>query len=252
MSRIVLICLILTATFDTLKFFKSNEVVIPLPLAKSVYSQVLPDFGLSEKEVSWFEKVNRQHLRDLPFISMLDTVIERLLANHSQTPLTIFSGQMGIVPFYIAQKYFGKVRFLDRFALTTTDFTLCPVTRHLYRGKYGVQLIPWYFLDWKFDEIHTKCLIQRPAIVYDLFQYHWIKWTSNIKKQPVFETLENNGYQVVYVQFGDIATGSWLKQKNKNSNQYIAVRNDLATLIGELNPSHYKWPKVKRSGKWSW
>lgn len=243
MSRIVLIFLVLIATFDTLKFFKSNWTIIPLPLAKSVYSQVLHDFELSEKEVPWFERATREHLRDLPVITMLDTVIERLLATHQQTPLTIFSGQMGITPFYIAQKYFGKVRFLDRFALTTTDFTLCPVTRHLYRGKYGIQLSLWYFLQLKFDEIQNKCLLQRPAIIYNLFKH---------RKGSNFEFLEKNGYKIVYVQFGKIATGVWLGQKKKNSDQYIAVRNDLVPLIGELNPSSYKWPTVRRSGKWSW
>ena len=249
-SKVVLLFLLLTASIDTVKFFKDNWAVIPINRTESVYSQVLQDFNLAESDTLWPEKANREHLRDLPLVSMLDTVVERLLM--TKKSLTIFSSQMGIIPFYTAQKYFKKIRFLDRFALTTSDFTDCSVTNKMHRGKFGLQMSIWYFIKFKFNKINTECGIKRPDIIYGLFRYQMLKWAEDMKKATIFDSFETSGYKIVYFQFGDITTGSWLRQRKKDSNQYIAVREDLLPLVGELNPPYYKWPVVKSGGKWSW
>ncbi|MDM8558119.1 hypothetical protein [Candidatus Parabeggiatoa sp. HSG14] len=242
MGNAILMSLALTAIFDAAKFPKYDSIGISLPLAKAVYSPVLQDFNLSENTFFWAETANRGHLRDIPFIIMLNTVIKRLLTTQP-TPLTIFTSQMGMIPFYITPEHFKQIQFLDRFALTTNDFTNCRITKHLYKGRFGIQLSYWYFFQ-HFDDIRIHCSLQRPAIIYNLFHQ---------RTQAPFKTLEQYGYKIIYFQSGLIATGGWWVQPQKKyANQYLAVRNDLVEQVGKLNPSFYKWPTVRRSGKWSW
>jgi len=241
MGSAILMSLALTAIFDAAKFPRADSRGIPLSRANAVYSPVLQDFNLSENTFSWVEIANRERLRDIPFIIMLNIVIERLLPTQS-TPLTIFSGQMGMVPFYITHDHFKQIQFLDRFALTTNDFTNCHVTSHLHKGHFGIQLSFWYFFQHA-DDIRVHCSLQRPAIIYSLFHQ---------RVQPPFKLFEQNGYKIIYFQSGRIATGGWWITEKRYANQYIALRNDLVEQVGELKPSFYKWPTVRRSGKWSW
>jgi hypothetical protein len=231
LGTIVLVFLTLSASIETAKFLAYESRGIPLLRAKAVYSPVWRYFELSEEAFSWFEKVNRPHLRDIPFIVMLDTVVKRLLAAQSEQ-VTILSHKMGMVPFYIAKNHFGKVELIDRAGITSNHFTRCNVTRHLTKAKYGLRL-GYRYLFSHFNEIQSKCNIKPPAIIYDL------------NEAGGRNLVEKKGYRIVYAQSGFIVAGySWVRRKQK-VHQYLAVRADLLKRVGKLEPRFYQWPSPK-------
>ena len=235
-SKIILVFFVFLATLDTASFLSdqtNGPFSVPLPLAKAVYSPVLKDFELSNQDFWWFELANREHLRDLPLRIMLDKIVKRLLTVQ-QEPVTIFSGHMGVVAFYTAQNYFGKVKFLDLRGLTTSHLTRCRVTHNVPKGKFGLEFDhPYLFAHFK--EIYSQCFNQQdpPAILYEMGGRRRIK------------LVEQHGYKVAYSHSGVLLTGGcWTRQKVWIG-QYIAVREDLINLVGDIEPHTYKWPKVK-------
>ncbi len=224
----LLLMLALVATIDTAKFFKERSIGIPFFLAKEVYHPVLQDFNVSEDTFFWFEKANQEHLRDIPFLVTLERIITRLLAVEPE-PIVMVSGQMGMVPFYIVQKHFGQVEFMDMKGLTTPHFTHCHVTRHLSTNRFGLHLTHADFFS-HFNEIYSQCFPKLPAIIYEL---------GGGKR---IEIVENNGYRVVYAQSGVILTKDGWTQRKAWAGQYLAVREDLANKINVTEPHYYQWP----------
>jgi len=242
-SKIVLVIIVLVATLDTIRFmldksWEKTSISIPLPFAKAVYSPVLRDLKHSEQDFSWFELRSRAILSHIPGKTMLEKVVERLLTD-KQTPITLLSIEMGIFPFYLASKHFGKVKFIDMKGLTTNHFTQCSLTNHLPKGKWGIEL-SYKDLFAEFEQISDKCLIKKPDIIFDQSG----KWRLKL--------FEQNGYKVVYFHLGWINTGScWIRNRCWTG-FFIAVREDWFHMVGDLGPytykgpdSYYKWPEVK-------
>ncbi|EDN68037.1 membrane protein [Beggiatoa sp. PS] len=242
-AQIVLGFIALVATMDTISFMSESSwdkapESIPLPLAKAAYSPILQDFQLSESDFPWFELISREYLSHLPGRVMLDTIIDRLLTAQ-QAPLTLLSIQMGMISFYLTSKHFGKVKFIDMRALTTKHFTQCNLTQHLPKSKFGIELSYKYFWS-EFDNILSNCLIKKPEIIFE----------QAARKQ--FKLAEQNGYKAVYFHLGWIKTGSCWVRKKRWTGFYIAVREDLLDIVGDLGqhaykkwPDFYQWPEVK-------
>ena len=246
-GKIVLGFIALVATMDTISFMSESSwdkapESIPLPLAKAAYSPILQDFQLSESDFPWFELISREYLSHLPGRAMLDTIVDRLLTAQ-QAPITLLSIQMGMIPFYLTSKHFGKVKFIDMRALTTEHFTQCSLTHHLLKSKFGIELSYQYFWS-EFDEILSKCLIKKPEIIFEQAAIKQVKLA------------EKNGYKAVYFHLGWIHTGSCWVRKSRWTGFYIAVREDLLDIVGDLGahaykkwPEFYKWPKVNQCQK---
>jgi hypothetical protein len=230
--KMVLSFIALVAMMDTARFMSEGSwdkapESIPLPLAKTVYSPILRDFELSEADFPWFELSSREYLSHLPGRAMLDTIVERLLTAQ-QEPVTLLSIQMGMIPFYLTSKHFGKVKFIDMRALTTNHFTQCRLTKSLPRSKFGIELSYQYFWS-EFDEILSNCLITKPAIIFE-----------QATRKPMKRA---KGYQAVYLQMGKIHTGSCWARKSRWTGFIILVREDLLNIVGDLGPRSYKkWP----------
>jgi hypothetical protein len=139
---------------------------------------------------------------------------------------------MGMVSFYIADRYFGKVKFIDMKGLVTRHFIDCSVTSHLPKKQAGIEL-SYEYLFANFNQINVQCAIPRPAIIYDI----------GGKRQ--MDLLKKNRYKVLYILSGSLVTGScWTRQKVW-AGQYVAVREDLLHLLGQLETNFYEWPEVE-------
>ena len=93
----------------------------------------------SGAQYSWFERRSRINVRDMPLIDNLDDMVSRI-SSRKQTPVVIISGQMGMVPYYIAMRHFGRVRFLDRHGLVDRALTDCVTTRDVAKDTGGLVL----------------------------------------------------------------------------------------------------------------
>ena len=164
---------------------------------------------------TWFERNNRVNSRDLVAIHYLDKTVKDLLT--VQNNVTIFSAQMGIVPYYITKDYYGKVRWYDMFSLADNTFTTCIVTEGLSKSAGGMY-VPYEYYFEKKKEINEICDIPQPDIIYDLTLYK-------------AKLSEENGYTVIFMQTGWVVGESSLYGENISADSFIAIKNELVNII---------------------
>ena len=246
-APIILILLSLIALIDNAKFNKYQSRGTFLPLTKAVSEPVISNFELAQQQFHWPEKVSREHLAFIPPIIMLDKIITQLLKIKSS--LTIVSGEMGMVPFYIAKKHFGKVKFIDMYGLTTNHLTNCDLENyfqgqfgsHLFRGRFGIQISPW-FLFHNLKDIQKNCPVPEPDIVCGLGAGEWLNDLDESKRK----------HQVIYRQSGNITTGDCWSRQRESANYFIAIHQDLLDKTNEFQLESYKWPQVSCQMRRSW
>ena len=245
-APLILILLSLTALIDNAKFNKYQSRGTFLPLTKAFSEPVINHFKSLQNSFYWPEKLNREHLAHIPSIIMLNKIITHLLKIKSS--LTIFGWEMGMIPFYIADQHFGKVKFIDMHGLTTNHLTYCDLENYFnesldnssednffFRGRFGIQTNIWLLLP-NFTAIQDNCpIIPDPDIIFGMGKSQWL---SGILKKSAKK------YQVVYSQLGQVTTGDcWSKQK-ANANYFIIISADLFAKTDELQPESYEWPQV--------
>lgn len=227
---LILTILVVISVSETILFAKQKSTGMPFfDIPKVLHSLNNSKFNISYKEHSWFEYTNKVHLRDIPVISALDHIISRLLKERNET-VSILSNQMGMVPYYIAEKYFKNVEFIDMRALVTKHFTECEVTSELPKGMSGLELNYEIFFNHA-DDISFKCGITRPMIIYDLPQ-----------PEDRLKLMANNGYKVVYLQQGRVM--SPFGGSTVGAGQYIAIRKDLLSVAGKNKQLVKTWPTL--------
>ena len=113
---------------------------------------------------SWFARPNRTHLRDMPVVEELGSVIERLQPE-VDGKLTIMSGQAGFVPFHALGPLYDQIEFIDRRGVTTPHFTECEVTNEVERDSTGLLRVLPTFLAYA-EEIEKQ--LQRRVAPYHL------------------------------------------------------------------------------------
>ncbi len=225
---LIITMLILISTSETIWFAKQKSTGIPYFEVSKVLDKLdKSKLSIPYKKYSWFEYTNRVHLRDIPLISELNRIIPLLLKERKET-VSILSNQMGMVPYYIAGKYFKNVEFVDMRALVTKHFTECEVTSGLPKGMSGLELNYEFFFN-SVDDISLKCGIPRPMIIYDLPQ-----------PEDRLNLMAKNGYEVIYVQQGRVTSpfGGFIV----GAGQYIAIRNDLVSIIEKNKLLIHTWP----------
>ncbi len=246
-APIILILLSLAALIDNANFNKYQSRGTFLPLTKAISEPVLNNFESAQNQFDWPEKVSREHLAFIPPIIMLDKIITALLKIKSS--LTIVSGEMGMVPFYIAQKHFGQVKFIDLYGLATNHLTHCDLENyfqgqfgsHLFRGRFGIQISPW-FLFHNFKDIQKNCSVPEPDIVCGLGTAEWLNDLDESKRK----------HQLIYRQSGRITTGDCWSRQKENASYFIAIHQDLLAKTNELQLESYKWPQVSCQMRRSW
>ena len=160
---------------------------------------------------SWLEHQDRVHLRDTTTVRPLERVVAQLHARLHR-PVTIASGQAGMVAYYTFQKDFGRARFIDTNSLASDRFSRCPeLLRHTTLGAH-ITYGAWF--------AHTaRCRVPLPDVVLDTYD-------------PARDPALKEHYDLAYAQRGPITTSSsLLPGYSVRADQYISVRHDLAPYV---------------------
>ena len=140
---------------------------------------------------------------------------------------------MGMVPFYLKNKYRENIKFQDIRGLATRHFTDCPVTEKVPKGRGGLALSYDYIFD-NSALLVQHCKVQFPDIIYDLDKLNRRKKT--MKRTDI---LNNNGYIIVYKIQG--ITSPIYNKRIIRANQFIAVKKDLLKNIPTYSVREETW-----------
>ena len=209
----------------TVWFAKFGSVSTPIWEVSQVEEQ-----GLPIERYSWFARPNRTHLRDMPVVEELGSVIERLQPE-VDGKLVVMSGQAGFVPYHALGPHYGEVEFIDRRGVTTPHFTDCEITGEVERDSTGLLRVLPRYLEFA-EDIARRCGVARPHVIFEL----------DLPELTIEDIVTRNGYVVVYRQTGKIQTSKTLQGIEVLAHEFIAVQEELA---GEFEGS---LPKVR---EWS-
>ena len=205
-------------------FAKFGSVSTPIWDVSRVEQSDLPI-----ERYSWFARPNRTHLRDMPVVEELTSVIERLRPE-VDGKLAIMSGQAGFVPYHAIGPHYGRVEFIDRRGVTTPHFTDCEITGEVERDSTGLlRVLPTYLAF--ADDIERRCGIKRPHVIFEL----------DLPELAIENIVTRNGYVVVYRQTGKIQTSKTLQGIEVLAHEFIAVREDLAHAFDAPLPKVREW-----------
>jgi hypothetical protein len=161
---------------------------------------------------SWFEQRSRINRRDMPVVQALDRWTGTIVGRRPG-PVVILSGQMGMVPYYVAERHFGRVRFVDLRGLVERTLTACPDLPGVAHTPFGLSTgYPDYFR--LLGPGGPAGGLPRPDIIFDL--------TPEFSRQ-----VEANGYTIVYIQRGAVTCEGARRERFVGANAFVAVRSDL-------------------------
>ncbi len=163
---------------------------------------------------SFFERSNREHLRDLPAIAELERWIP-LLSKQEQRPITLMSKQMGLVNYTLGTQFFGKFSVMDMAGLVENSLRRCPVLAQDGFEKQGMRLNYRKFFE-RLPTASSRCQIKAPDIIYDI--YGWGETT------PLPDYLQTQGYRIVFQQIGRV---NMLPGSDVTAQEMIAIKQDL-------------------------
>jgi hypothetical protein len=198
---------------------------------------------------SLFEQYNQEHLRDMETIDQLNALIDAVPERTGTAPVTLMSGQSGMVYYYVARHQlarqqqtasaFGKLRFYDTHALTEASFLKCKLLDDIPRSSMG--------LFTSLDDFFTRqpaltddCGIPEPDIVYDI---------NDITRQ-LPQRIAAFGYTMTYKEGGKVLENtSPLPANSVFSPDFIMVANDLLPSLGNpetIMMNYNRLPVVQR------
>jgi hypothetical protein len=182
---------------------------------------------------SFFELHAREHLHDIPTIAYVKPLVEKLLSlrtvQGNLTPVNIMAGQMGMLPFYLAQDFGKQLRFFDRNGITERTLTHCSAAMQLPRTRNGIGTGYEWIIKNK-AELESHCGLAMPDIVFDI-ETGWNR--HNIA------ALEQAGYVFVYRQRGHIFAepqDALLPLRKIGAGQFIAVSDSVWQQLGRPVP----------------
>lgn len=133
---------------------------------------------------SFFEAMNRVHLRDIPLSYNLNAIIETVKNNNGSEIVTFMSPYAGMVAFHAIKKHFGEARFIDMYGLSTLDMYNCRFAQDSLSSNEGIKVTFEYFFKYSSD-FKSKCGIEFPDIIF----------SSSLDKQ-----LKGQPYTIIYSQ----------------------------------------------------
>ncbi|HED67132.1 MAG TPA: hypothetical protein ENJ09_16450 [Planctomycetes bacterium] len=144
----------------------------------------------ADPEVTWPERANQVHCRDVVAVDDLDFVLNRLLG--IQDHVTILSGQAGLMMFYAAKRHFGQITLYDYRGLSSNDFADVEEVLGVTAARIG--------LDWTIQDVMSYGLAHpderfQPDVVFEI-------------SRTMARHMEKLGYTVVYAQCG-VAKGGY-------------------------------------------
>jgi hypothetical protein len=181
---------------------------------------------------TFFERHAREHLHDIPTIAAIRPLLAKLLAERelqgNTSPVNIMAGQMGMVPFYLAQDFGRQLHFYDRNGITESTLTRCPAAAGLPRTRNGIGTGYQWIIENR--QPLAACGFVMPDIVFDI-ETGWNR--RNIT------ALKEAGYVFVYRQRGHIfiePPDALLPLRKIGAGQFIAVSKPVWTMLGEPAP----------------
>lgn len=191
-----------------------------------------------QRQYSVFEQYNQEHLRDMDVIDTLDRTINVLVEKGLQ-PVTLMSGQSGMVFFYTAKNHFRDVRFVDNRGLVEKTLLKCRQMDDVPRSSQGL-----YFDFDKFfarrSLLEENCGITKPDIIYDI----------NDMSRELPQRLEHQGYTLIHKDGGKmVKADSVLPTNTLPAANFVMVANDLLPTLGHPAPilvKYHEKPLVQR------
>ncbi len=161
-------------------------------------------------------------MRDAPVASALDRVVGRVLAT-GQPVAHLFSGQMGIVMYTLANQRFGHVDITDRHGLTDRRLSTCSLAATRPRMPNGLAIeYGWYLPRRK--KLEQECGVPQPDILYDI---------EPVRSLGRAKAANKYGYALVYHQVCDVPQPDGLiRGYNVALDEFIAVRKELIPRMG--------------------
>jgi hypothetical protein len=191
-----------------------------------LWKQVLLTAEDQAYRYSFFERHGREHLHDIPTLAYLQPVVARLQADRSpEKPLVVMAGQAGMVMYYLASDWPGRIRVIDRNGLIERTFTDCPLASAMPRTRNGVGIGYEWVMDNRLALIE-HCAFVMPDLIFDI-DAGW-----NRKNRLA---LERQGYVVIYYQKGHIvdeSVGGLLPLRRIGAGQYVAVTEAVYEALG--------------------
>lgn len=142
------------------------------------------------------EAANSERRDDMLLIDVLSRTVSNLRATRRE-PVWIMTGQMGMQTYYLSRRNPGQFHVVDRFALASTEFLQCSVSRQLPHDSLGLRLeFPFYFA--RRADYQKECAIPQPDIIVDLEK-------AFVAFDPDLESaLAKNGYAVTFHSNGRV------------------------------------------------
>jgi hypothetical protein len=179
-------------------------------------------------EYTWIERASRIRTRDILFLAQATRTVERILGQ--QDHVVVMSAQAGMVFYYLAKRFYGRVEFVDRFGISTTHLSRVRDELGLRPGPHGLSLPMNRFFDAGKQRSEPAW---SPDVVFDIFDTR--------------ERVEPFGYRVVHVQEGAspgpaLRIGSWRFRYDMSMFEYLAVKEEVASRLGlPLRPTKRDW-----------
>jgi hypothetical protein len=214
LRRIALTTLFVLQSYVLLDFVATRSVGMPLWTSLAEFENYATEYGASR--YSYFDRTNRDHLRNIPTLDRLDRIVDELLLGDREK-VQIMAHQMGFLPYYLSQKYFGRVQFFDLNGLTdrvTTTAVAFSSTKRKNTGTSGV--LTQYLRDRARFEADPD--VETPDLI--VYQFY--------TPQIPFAPFRKHGFEIIYVQTGKISSGSrHFPGRRVWANQLIAIRREL-------------------------
>jgi len=191
-----------------------------------------------QQQYSIFEQYNQEHLRDLDVIDKLDETISQLIEKRG-APVTLLSGQSGMVFYYTAKKYFRQIVFYDNRGLVEKSLLKCKHLDDIPRSSQGL----YFDLDGFFARqpgLYDDCGIPEPDILYDI----------NDLSRQLPQRMSEQSYTLIHKEGGKMLKPSTSLPVNAlPAVNFVMVANDLMDELGNPSPTitrYHEKPLVKR------
>ncbi len=187
-AGVVFTAALVTAQIYTAWLFATTRFdTLILPVADR-YDQHIQQTAFDAPTYTWFERVNRRHIRDMPLSHYLGDITAAIQSQQSEEPVTIFTGQMGFIPYNLYQQN-PSVVYVDSWGLASTHLLDCPLL-----GTAAVLDLSLALL--RSETQPAGCDLPEIDIIYDLI--------LNTDAVTFTDLYRDIGYVVVYLQVDDI------------------------------------------------
>ncbi len=220
-----------TAALAILNLYGLWYVAGKIAPGRPLWNELKVDAAIRETtraaDVPWVDRANQTHTRDALLLTDLYRVIDKILEQKGKDErVVIMSGQAGMVMYYVASRYYGRVEFIDRHALTSKHLDAIGREMNIYRSTGGLEMTtPQFFAAVK---KHPELM---PDLVFDL---------NPTRRNDA----ARNGFTCVFEQTGPMRASppDWFTIRG-NTYQFISVKNQYAPAIlgSEKGPRVAAW-----------